>query len=232
MKLKQKNYNEAIPLYKEYLAENPDSAEARLNMGIAYLKTGFADAAIAEFETVLKSSPNHPDAVLYMGLAHLSKGKLDEAIVVLENYRNSRKPLVEEEVMHQMTLLEDLYASDKTLFEENPMIIVNRVETAVNNALAEQKRADRQALKMSKEQNNNKGCFAYDTNVLMADKSLKRIIDLRAGDTVQAYDVETEKMVVRKVTDTYRADQDHYYLINGELKITAAHPVFTTEGSG
>jgi len=74
------------------------------------------------------------------------------------------------------------------------------------------------------------GCFAYDTNVLMADKSLKRIIDLREGDMVLAQDVGSNEKVIREVTATYRADQDHYYFINNSLKVTAEHPLFTDKG--
>jgi tetratricopeptide (TPR) repeat protein len=71
------------------------------------------------------------------------------------------------------------------------------------------------------------GCFSYDTKILMADNSFKRIIDLREGEYVKACDIDTGEVVTRKVINKYRADQNHYYLINGDIKITENHPVYT-----
>ncbi len=98
-------------------------------------------------------------------------------------------------------------------------------EGSVVEAAAAQDAADAAAESMS----SGGDCFSYDTLVLMSDNSLKRIIDLHVNDVVCARDIKTGKLVARKVTDKYRADQDHYYLINGALKITATHPVFTDE---
>jgi tetratricopeptide (TPR) repeat protein len=91
-------------------------------------------------------------------------------------------------------------------------------ETSVDEAESAQEAADAEAESMSS--GGGGGCFSYDTLVLMADNSLKRIIDLKVNDVVQARDIKTGKLVARKVIDKYRADQDHYYLINGALKIT------------
>jgi tetratricopeptide (TPR) repeat protein len=74
------------------------------------------------------------------------------------------------------------------------------------------------------------GCFAYDTKVLMADKSHKRIIDLREGDLVLTQDIHTGVPVIRDVTALYRADQNHYYLLNNSLKVTATHPFYNNKG--
>ena len=51
--LGQKNYNEAIALYKEYLSENPESLEAKRKLGLAYLESGQIDPAIKQFENFL-----------------------------------------------------------------------------------------------------------------------------------------------------------------------------------
>ena len=74
------------------------------------------------------------------------------------------------------------------------------------------------------------GCFACDTLVLMADNSLKRISDVQVGEMVLAYDVDTGQTVVAEVTATNSGEADHYYLINGNLKVTPPHPFFTAEG--
>ncbi len=76
----------------------------------------------------------------------------------------------------------------------------------------------------------NGGCFTPDTKVLMGDKTFKEIVDLKLGDVVQTFDVETGKMVPQKVTTLYYGEGDHYYLINGKLKVTGSHPFLTTEG--
>jgi Pretoxin HINT domain len=73
-------------------------------------------------------------------------------------------------------------------------------------------------------------CFTSDTKVLMGDQTFKEIVDLKLGDMVQSFDFETGKMMPQKVTRLFTADQDHYYLINAKLKVTATHPFFTSEG--
>ena len=74
------------------------------------------------------------------------------------------------------------------------------------------------------------GCFTYDTKVFMAGNIYKRIIDLRVGDKVIARDMSTGELVEREVLNFYQFDQDHYFLINGALKMTATHPILTSSG--
>jgi hypothetical protein len=62
-------------------------------------------------------------------------------------------------------------------------------------------------------------CFTPDTKVLMGDQTFKEIVDLKLGDMVQTFDVETGKMVSQKSTRLFTADQDYYYLINAKLKV-------------
>jgi len=64
----------------------------------------------------------------------------------------------------------------------------------------------------------------------MADRSLKRIIDVQVGDMVMAFDEQTGNMISRQVTAKYRGDADYYYLINGALKVVPPHPFLTAEG--
>jgi len=228
IKLEHKRYNEAIVLYQEYLKGKPDSVEARNKLGFAYLKAGFADRAIEEFETVLERESCNPHATLYMGLAYLNEGKSDKAIMILEKYENKTQPLVVGEVRYQLALLKT--PRGKRIAADRPAAAMSRIEASVRMAAARQEEADRRAWNLSGEEGNGgNGCFAYDTGVLMADNSIRRIIDLYPGDMVRAYDMETGKKVSRKVTDTYRADQNHYYLINGALRATALHPFFTVD---
>lgn len=446
-------YEEAIPLYEEYLVKNPSSSQVRKKLGFVYFKTGRLDEAITEFRTVLKEEPGEHYSVLYLGLTYLKKEEFGKAIKILQGYRNKEQPLVEEKVKHQLTLLQIVksqravekaladerklrtkklnvntiavcyyqdISSDKNLrtfqkalsaiiisdlskikslkiiertvlqallnemmlgqacivdqrnaprvgrllgaeyliggsltlgndlvqvttslvstskekikgttsvtikkekFYELPIIIMqdvakiigldltpedikaiavphttnyeafvyfgqaldamdaghwqqakelfikalkedpkfdlcrmgidscpdplspstsqlkgmkihqisNLIEVSINDAKLKQKDADKKAKMILKGcgGDSGDGCFTYDTMVLMADNSMKRIIDLQVGDIVQTYDIKTRKKAIKKVTGIYRSDQDHYYLINQELKITATHPVFT-----
>ena len=446
-KLSQKRYNEAIPLFKAYLSENPESSRARAKLGFAYLKTGRLDEAISELNTALREKPGDPYAILYLGLAYLNKEDIGRAIKTWQGYRDKKQPLVEEEIKRQLTLLQikeshrvakralleegrlrtvrpdtrtiavtyyrdlspdkSLRAFQKALtamvisdlskikslkvvervhlqalldemrlgqtgivdrrtaprvgrllgaenlvigslalgsiravtsmtstsnanitgstsisvqkakFFDLPKLIVENVanmaginlspqeskaigiphtknykaliyfgraldaldagnwkgakalftealkedpafalakegmescpgasspsisalismtiancargvETAINATIAAQAEADTEAKGAAGD-----GCLAYDTLVLMADNTLKRVIDLRAGEIVKGRDIKTGEIVERKVSHKYRADEDHYYLINGELKITKSHPLLTGNG--
>jgi hypothetical protein len=64
----------------------------------------------------------------------------------------------------------------------------------------------------------------------MGDQTFKEIVDLKLGDMVQSFDFESGKMVPQKVSRLFTLDQDHYYLINGNLKVTGTHPFITSEG--
>ncbi len=144
-KLEQKKYDEAIWLYQEYLQQHPESEEARRNMGVAYLKAGQTDKAVAEFRSILEKKVKDPYSSLYLGLAYLYKGEAGEAVTFMERFKNPRQPLVEEEVRNQIRLLQtDL--SEKNLSDEDLIAIAERIEKAVELAVARQKNADREAL--------------------------------------------------------------------------------------
>ena len=106
------------------------------------------------------------------------------------------------------------------------------LETSVNAAMDSQGSADGLAHEtFDAGGGGGGGCFAYDTLVLMADNTLKRVIYLKTGDQVKSRDIKTGEIVDKVVVNKYRSDVDHYYLINGELKITKSHPVLTEGGN-
>jgi tetratricopeptide (TPR) repeat protein len=124
IKLGAKNYNEAISLYKQYLTRNSDSAIGHSKLGFAYLKTGRLDEAVAEFQNALKIEPGEPYSTYYLGLAWLNKENYEKAIETWQGYRNSSKPLLEEEIKRQLTLLQISYshkAAAKALAEEKKL---------------------------------------------------------------------------------------------------------------
>ena len=74
--LDQKNYDDAINLYKRALEIHPDSLTVRTDMGTAMLFTRRFDDAIATFQGSLQTAPNDPETLLYLGVAMLH-GKND-----------------------------------------------------------------------------------------------------------------------------------------------------------
>ena len=58
LKFSMKEYSAAIPLYEEYLSENPKDSESRSKLGFSYFKTGKLNKAIEIFNSVLKSKDN------------------------------------------------------------------------------------------------------------------------------------------------------------------------------
>ena len=164
IQLSKENYKGAITLYKEHLAQNPDDVQARSKLGFANLKTGRLDEAASEFESMLKAKPGYPFSVLYLGLVYLSQEKFDNAIMTWQGYRNKEKPLVEEEIKRQLTLLliahkqrEVLKSLAKEGCDRAPVSsapclkdmkgfaiqqLVKQTEASINKAEAVQKEAD------------------------------------------------------------------------------------------
>jgi tetratricopeptide (TPR) repeat protein len=91
--LTQERYEEAIPIYKDFLIEHPDFVDAKSRLGFAYLKTGRLDEAIAQFEAALALQPGDPYSVLYMGMAYLNKEEFGKAMEIWQGYRDSKRNL-------------------------------------------------------------------------------------------------------------------------------------------
>jgi len=72
-------------------------------------------------------------------------------------------------------------------------------------------------------------CFSADTLVLMGDDSTKHISEIQLGDMVKSYDVASGQVIVKEVVTTNNGQSDHYYVINGNLKVTPPHPFFTLD---
>ena len=72
----QKNYDDAINLYKKALEVRPDALNVRTDMGTAMFYLNHFDDAIAEFQKTLKADPNNAQALFNLGVAMLH-GKND-----------------------------------------------------------------------------------------------------------------------------------------------------------
>jgi tetratricopeptide (TPR) repeat protein len=74
----------AIRAYKEYLGAEPDSVQARSNLGAALARMGRYDEAIAEYDRALRKSPDNPALLLNLGLAYYKTGRHAEAAARFE----------------------------------------------------------------------------------------------------------------------------------------------------
>ena len=76
MNFDQKNYDDAINLYKKAIEIRPDALNVRTDMGTAMFYQNRFDEAIAEFQETLKADPNNAQALFNLGVSHLH-GKND-----------------------------------------------------------------------------------------------------------------------------------------------------------
>ena len=75
------------------------------------------------------------------------------------------------------------------------------------------------------------GCFPAETLVLLHNNTFKPIIELRLGDLVQTYGINSGKLTVQPVIDLYRHRTDHFYLINSQLRVTGSQPLLTNRNT-
>lgn len=90
---RQEHFKEAIPLYRKALSLNPSMTGIRLNLGLAYFKSGAMTEAIQTFTPLLKAypadSPEYMRVQTLIGLSHYSRGDFAAAIPYLRKAANS-----------------------------------------------------------------------------------------------------------------------------------------------
>jgi cytochrome c-type biogenesis protein CcmH/NrfG len=100
----QKNYDDAINLYKKALEIRPGAANVRTDMGTAMFYQNRFDEAVAEFQTILKSDPNDAQALFNLGVTMLhGKNDPQHALeywqrLVDTNPNHPQAPLVREQI--------------------------------------------------------------------------------------------------------------------------------------
>lgn len=60
-------WEQAVSCYEKCLALDADRQEARLNLGVAYLKSNAPAKGLEQFEVLVRINPNHAEAHLYAG---------------------------------------------------------------------------------------------------------------------------------------------------------------------
>lgn len=72
------------------------------------------------------------------------------------------------------------------------------------------------------------GCFTADTKIL-TEKGYKNIADITVGDKVLTVNLEGSP-ASNNVVKTYTFTNDHYFVINKKIKVTALHRFYTSNG--
>ncbi len=88
----KKQFDEAISAYTESLRLNPQSAEARSNLGFVYFDKGDIDRGIAEQQKALAVNPNFGHAFYGLALAYEKKGDKENAIKNWEEFMKRSEP--------------------------------------------------------------------------------------------------------------------------------------------
>ncbi len=69
------DFERALPIYQRLVAENPEDASFRLNLGLVYLKLGNAPDAVSELHRSRELDPRQTRATTYIGLAYARNGQ-------------------------------------------------------------------------------------------------------------------------------------------------------------
>ena len=78
-------YGEAIEEYEKALVLNPNYADIRNHLGIAYGAHGKSDEAIAQFRSALETNPRFVDAMVNLAVTLRDTGSRDEALALFNS---------------------------------------------------------------------------------------------------------------------------------------------------
>ncbi len=95
---------------------------------------------------------------------------------------------------------------------------------------AERARLEQAIAQSAKSTFNEAGsCFTPDTHILVPGAT-RSIAVAAAGDELLAYDEKAEALTRRPILQTFRGREDHYFVVNGEIRVTAMHRFLTDRG--
>ncbi len=78
-RLEEQDYARGIALLLEVVEAAPDVTTPRIDLGIAYARSGELEKARAQLERALELSPRHPAAWNELGIVHRRSGRFDDA---------------------------------------------------------------------------------------------------------------------------------------------------------
>ena len=74
-----KNYEEAVKQYSEYLKYNPDDFQSMYNLGLSYEKLKQDDKALQSYEAAIKMDDKNANVLMSMGQLYFHKEKFKDA---------------------------------------------------------------------------------------------------------------------------------------------------------
>ncbi len=77
-------YSEAIPVYHEYLENEPDSFEAMTYLAECYEKTGDLTLARKYYQEAIELAPDYADPWFGLGIIALNTGNTDDSLIFLQ----------------------------------------------------------------------------------------------------------------------------------------------------
>ncbi len=126
-----------------------------------------------------------------------------------------------------------MHNNNLTAARERMKEIDNEIDAL--NAKASQLKAERAQLEQAIAESQKASfegpgaCFTPDTHILLPGGT-RSIAAVAAGEEITAYDERQGELTRRPILQTFRGREDHYFLINGEVRVTAMHRFLTERG--
>ncbi len=115
--MKQARYKEAIELFQQAAAANPNSYEPQNNMAFCFYELGQRDEAIEQWRAALNlSNQNSPDANAGLGMALYVAGSRDEGFRYYQ-----RASALNEDYLDENLLRSKYFWSDKAIADSRPL---------------------------------------------------------------------------------------------------------------
>jgi len=72
-------------------------------------------------------------------------------------------------------------------------------------------------------------CFLGGTHISINDTGYKEVQDIIESDNVLSYDTNSKEFVTSKVLSNFSRENDGYYVINSNIKVTEEHPFYVND---
>jgi chaperonin cofactor prefoldin len=132
--------------------------------------------------------------------------------------------------IHKGTYITEITRTDeflKDLEEEKAKFVAQKEEIEARIKEIDSTMAERRSRWQATTQ---PSCFPADMQVALADGRTESIARIKKGDLLLTYNEETGTLTKSPVVGTLEAIENHHYLFNGRIKVTAMHRIFTDKG--